>query len=341
MIEREITHEEMNSAILDSIGEAVIIVDPSGRTIRNCNSVTEDLFGYSKSELIGRKTSILHVSREHYEQFGEESEKVLNRGEVYKGEFQMQRKDGSIIDTYHTVSSLNNEEGWEEGVVSVIRDITDQKETEKKLQSHVKERSILLAEMHHRVKNNLAVIAGLLYIQIEASVNEAVVESLKTSYCRLQSIAQVHEQLYKDAELDANISLVSYLHQMAENVDEIIILPGKTITVDVQCQDITIPLMQAVPLGLLLSELLVNAYKHAFEERENGQIQISCDVKNDHLNIEVSDDGIGLPEGFSLDSGSIGMEIVQTLIEQLDGQLLYTSEAGEGTTFTVSFTVAD
>ena len=341
MIEREITHEEMNSAILDSIGEAVIIVDPSGRTIRNCNSVTEDLFGYSKSELIGRKTSILHVSREHYEQFGEESEKVLNRGEVYKGEFQMQRKGGSIIDTYHTVSSLNKEEGWEEGVVSVVRDITDQKETEKKLQSHVKERSILLAEMHHRVKNNLAVIAGLLYIQIEASVNEAVVESLKTSYCRLQSIAQVHEQLYKDAELDANISLVSYLHQMAENVDEIIILPGKTITVDVQCQDITIPLMQAVPLGLLLSELLVNAYKHAFEERENGQIQISCDVKNDHLNIEVSDDGIGLPEGFSLDSGSIGMEIVQTLIEQLDGQLLYTSEAGEGTTFTVSFTVAD
>ncbi len=335
------SQDEMNSAILNSIGEAVIIVDPSGRIIRNCNSVTEDLFGYSKSELIGQKTSILHVSREHYEKFGEESEEVLNRGEVYKGEFQMKRKDGSTIDTYHTVSSLNKEQGWEEGVVSVIRDITDQKETEKQLQSHVKERAILLAEVHHRVKNNLAVIAGLLYIQIEASVNEAVVESLKTSYCRLQSIAQVHEQLYKDAELDANISLISYLHQMAENVDEIIILPGKTITVDIQCQDFTIPLMQAVPLGLLLSELLVNAYKHAFEGRERGQIQISCDVKKDHLNIEVSDDGIGLPKGFSLDSGSIGMEIVQTLKEQLDGHLLYSSHAGEGTTFTISFNIAD
>jgi PAS domain S-box-containing protein len=341
MINKLITQEEMNSAILDSIGEAVIVIDPEERTIRNCNTVTEELFGYSKSELIGRNTSVLHVTQEHYEKFGEESEKVLDRGEVYKGQFQMKRKDGSIIDTYNTVSSLNKEQGWEEGVVSVIRDITDQKETEKKLQSHIKERAILLAEMHHRVKNNLAVIAGLLYIQIEASVNEAVVESLKTSYCRLQSIAQVHEQLYKDAELDANISLVSYLRQMAENVDDIIILPGKTITVDIDCQDVTIPLLQAVPLGLLLSELLVNAYKHAFEGKEKGQIQISCDVKNSHLNIKVSDDGIGLPESFSPDSGSIGMEIVQTLIEQLNGQLLYSSETGEGTTFTVSFTVAD
>ncbi|MDZ7758590.1 PAS domain S-box protein [Rhodohalobacter sp.] len=341
MMNSAITQEKMNSTILDSIGEAVVIVDPSGRIIRNCNSVTEVLFGYSKSELIGQKTSILHVNREHFKKFGEESEKILNRGDVYKGEFQMKRKDGSIIDTYNTVSSLNKEQGWEEGVVSVIRDVTDQKETEKQLQSHVKERSILLAEMHHRVKNNLAVIAGLLYIQIESSVNEAVVESLKTSYCRLQSIAQVHEQLYKDAEMDANISLNSYLHQMAENVDEIIILPGIIISVDIQCQDITIPLLQAVPLGLLLSELLVNAYKHAFEGREKGRIQISCNIKDHHLNIDVSDNGIGLPEGFSLDSGSIGMEIVQTLTEQLNGRFSYTSQEGKGTAFTVSFIVAE
>ncbi len=74
--------EEMNNVILDSIGEAVIIVDPDGRIIRNCNTVTEKLFGYSKSELINQKTSILHVSREHYNKFGEEGEAVLRRGRV-------------------------------------------------------------------------------------------------------------------------------------------------------------------------------------------------------------------------------------------------------------------
>ncbi len=327
----------MNSAILDSIGEAVIIVDPAGRIIRNCNAVTEELFGYSKSELLGQETSILHVSREHYEKFGEESEIVLNQGEVYKSEFQMKRKDGEVLDTYHTVSYLQREGGLDEGVVSVIRNITEQKEAEKKLQSNLKERSILLAEMHHRVKNNLAIIASLLYMQIEASVDEKVVESLKTSYCRLQSIAQVHEQLYKNAELDANISLNSYLHQMAESVDEIIILPDKNITIDIECGDITIPLVQAVPLGLLLSELLVNAYKHAFKGRKEGSIYVTSKVEKDHLKIDISDDGIGLPEGFSLDSSSIGMNIIQTLIEQLNGNFSHFSQPGEGSTLSVSF----
>lgn len=331
--------EEMNNVILDSIGEAVIIVDPDGRIIKNCNTVTEELFGYSKSELIDQKTSILHVSREHYNKFGVESEAVLSRGEVYKGEFQMKRKDGEIIDTYHTVSSLNNESGWQEGVVSVIRDITEKKETEKKLQSNLKERTILLAEMHHRVKNNLAIIASLLYMQIEASVDDKVVESLKTSYCRLQSIAQVHEQLYKNAELDANISLDSYLHQMAESVDQIIILPDKKIAIDIVCENIDIPLLQAVPLGLLLSELLVNAYKHAFKCRKQGHIQIQAGVKKNQLLIEVSDNGTGLPQDFSLDSASIGMRIIQTLINQLNGDFSYSSSPGEGTTFSVLFTL--
>lgn len=341
MMESLLTKDEMNSTILDSIGEAVIIVDPAERVIRNCNTATEELFGYSKSELIGQKTSILHVSPEHYKKFGEESEKILKRDEVYKGEFEMKRKDGKIIDTYHTVSSLHEENGWKEGVVSVIRDITEQREAERKLQRSLKERSILLSEMHHRVKNNLAVIAGLLYMQIEASVDENVIESLKTSYCRLQSIAQVHEQLYKNAELDANISLDQYLHQMTESVDETIILPDKKIKIDIECSDITIPLIQAVPLGLLLSELLVNAYKHAFKKRDEGHIEISCGITDGQLVIEISDNGKGLPENFSLDSGSIGMSIVQTLAEQLNGNLSYSSEPGEGTAFKISFSLVE
>ncbi len=329
----------MNNVILNSIGEAVIIVEPGGRIIRNCNSVTEDLFGYKKGELIGQQTSILHVDREHYIKFGVESEQVLNRGEAYRGEFQMKRKNGEIFETYHTVSSLHNELGWKEGVVSIIRDISEKKQAERKLQSHRKERSILLSEMHHRVKNNLAIIAGLLYMQIEASVDEGVVDSLKTSYCRLQSIAQVHEQLYKNAELDANISLETYLHQMAENVDRIIILPEKKVTIDIDCGDIHIPLFQAVPLGLLLSEVLVNAYKHAFTGRKRGHIQIKSHIKDEQLFIEVSDDGTGLPDGFSLDSRSIGVSIIQELVKQLEGELSYSSQPGEGTTFSVQFTI--
>lgn len=334
-----ITQEEMNSTILDSIGEAVILVDPNGRIIRNCNSVTEELFGYSKEELIGEKTSILHVSKEHFEKFGEVSESVLEQTGVYEGEFQMQRKDGRIIDTYNTVSALRKEAGWDKGVVSVIRDITEQKETERQLQSHKKERSILLAEVHHRVKNNLAIIAGLLYMQIESSVDNNVIESLKTSYCRLQSIAQVHEQLYKEAEMDANISLCTYLNEMADSINHIIILPNKTISIDIQCNKISIPLIQAVPLGLLISELLVNAYKHAFKNQDGGHIMITSILTDDQLVLKVSDNGTGLPEGFSLNSDNIGMSIIKSLTQQLEGELSYETAPGEGTTFRLSFEV--
>jgi PAS domain S-box-containing protein len=334
-----ITQEEMNSAILNSIGEAVILVDPDGRIIRNCNTVTEELFGYSKDELIGQKTSILHVSQEHFEKFGEESEAMLDERSIYEGEFQMQRRDGRIIDTYNTVSALRKEEGWEKGVVSVIRDITDKKETERQLQSHKKERSILLAEMHHRVKNNLAIIAGLLYMQIESSVNENVVESLKTSYCRLQSIAQVHEQLYKDAEMDANISLCAYLHEMAESVDNVILMPDKNINIHINCESITIPLIQAVPLGLIISELLVNAYKHAFVNRNEGHIQITAEQIEEKLVIEFRDDGVGLPDELSSDNTSIGFNIIQALTDQLDGKFSYSSQPKNGAAFTVSFSI--
>lgn len=334
-----ITQQDMKNAILDSIGEAVILVDPNGRIIKNCNSVTEELFGYTQEELIGKETSILHVNREHYEHFGSESERVLKTSQVYKGEFKMKRKDGGILHTYHTVSSLNEGLGWEDGVVSVIRDISAQKQAERELMNHKKEKSILLAEVHHRVKNNLAIIAGLLYMQIESSVNKSVVESLKTSYCRLQSIAQVHEQLYKEAELDSNISLCTYLHEMAESVDNIILLPEKTIKIDIDCDSLTIPLVQAVPLGLLVSELLVNSFKHAFRKRKKGTVKIVSKMREYKLLLKVSDNGVGLPEEFSLDSGSIGMSIIKTLSQQLEGDLTYASEPGEGTTFSISFTV--
>lgn len=334
-----ITQDEMNSAILNSIGEAVILVEPSGRIIRNCNTVAEELFGFSKDELIGQSTSILHVSREHFEKFGEESESMLDERGIYKGEFKMQRKDGSIIDTYNTVSALRKEEGWEKGVVSVIRDITEKKETERQLQSHRKERSILLAELHHRVKNNLAIIAGLLYMQIESSVNENVIESLKTSYCRLQSIAQVHEQLYKDAEMDANISLCTYLHKMAESVENVILMPDKNIKIDINCGKVTIPLIQAVPLGLIISELLVNAFKHAFANRYEGYIQIEAKQKEEKLMIRFMDDGIGLPDDLSPDHTSIGFNIIQALTDQLEGKFSYSSQPEKGTVFTVSFLI--
>lgn len=337
MKDRRQIEEEVHDVILDSIGEAVIIVDPEERTIMHCNLATESVFGYGKEELIGLNTSILHVNREYYHQFGEKSKAILRKGKVFKGEFQMKRKDGTVIETFHTVSILQKERGWKGGVVSVIRDITDQKRAEQQMNRNLREKTILLAEMHHRVKNNLAVMAGLLYMQIEASVSEEVKSSLTTSYCRLQSIAIVHEQLYQKAEQDAFIYLDTYLIQLLENIDQIIELPEKEVTVGIDSDHISIPLIQAVSMGLLLSELLVNAYQHAFTDRDKGHVHITAILKKNHLHLDVSDNGTGLPADFSLDSPSMGITIIKNLVQQLNAEISYTTGAGEGTTFRISF----
>jgi PAS domain S-box-containing protein len=130
--------ENILDAVLASMGEAVVIVNPDERTIVNCNEAAVQLFGYEKQELVGKKTRTLHIDQEHFERFGQISEPVLNRGEVFETEYRMKRKDGAIIDTYNTVSSIQQELGWEAGVVSIIRDITEQKEAERNLQNETR-----------------------------------------------------------------------------------------------------------------------------------------------------------------------------------------------------------
>jgi PAS domain S-box-containing protein len=335
------SQNEIIDVVLDSMGEAVIVINPDGRTIRNCNSAAESMFGYQKSELIGQKTLILHINREYYDRFGEISEAILKKGQVYKDEFQMKRKDGRIIDTFHTVSPIKKEMGWEEGVVSIIRDITEQKQAEKQIKNNLHDRTILLAEIHHRVKNNLAIIASLLYMQMEESDNNDVKTSLQTSYSRLQSIALVHEQLYQKAEQDAIIYLDSYLPQLVDKINEVIDLSDKSIETEVEAGHISLPLGQAVSAGLLISELLMNAYKHAFKNKEEGHIIIKSHFNNKKLILRVSDNGVGLPDNFTLNSGSNGMVIIKTLAKQLNGELTFTSDSKQGTTFSISFELND
>ncbi len=135
MNENSESTEKILDAVLASMGEAVIVVDPNKRTIVHCNAAAERLFGYDRQELIGMKTRDLHVDQEHYERFGRKGEPVLEKGEVFETEYRMKRKDGTIIDTHNTVSPIREELGWEAGVVSIIRDITEQKEGERNLKN--------------------------------------------------------------------------------------------------------------------------------------------------------------------------------------------------------------
>lgn len=199
------------------------------------------------------------------------------------------------------------------------------------------EKEVLIQEIHHRVKNNLQVVASLLRLQAEALGDPQLVEALRESQHRVESMALIHEQLYESADLrrvdlakHAEVLLSNLLH--AYGVD-----PGR-ISGSVKLAHATLLLGvdQAIPAGLILNELISNALKHAFPQNRSGSISVEGGSKGGRVALEVRDTGIGLPDHFRLHhSKSLGLRIVQILARQLKGT--FEASSAEGTCFRIEF----
>ena len=143
--ERLATKERLLDAVLASLGEAVLVIDPPDRTIRRCNAAAERVFGYSGNELVGQCTEMLHVDRASFDEFARRGESALAKERIFRCEYRMKRRDGTVIDTYNVISPIHESQGWKEGVVSVVQDITDWKRAKQELQRR-EEQYRLLAE---------------------------------------------------------------------------------------------------------------------------------------------------------------------------------------------------
>lgn len=186
------------------------------------------------------------------------------------------------------------------------------------LEKALKENKLLLAEVHHRVKNNLAIITSLLMLQSDQA-DEEIAEVLTKSQNRIRSIAEVHELLYKTRDF-GEIRLQDYIGGVVERIASFQ-NPSLSVSYHVDCGDTTIRMKEAVPMGILMNELVTNSYKHAFSGRSAGTILIHIEEKGDRLECEYSDDGHGLPEHMSLEesvSGSIGMQLILAVLSQLE-----------------------
>jgi PAS domain S-box-containing protein len=335
----EASSNEILNALLASIGEAVIIVDPSGRTIVNCNDAAEYVFGYPKEELIGQPTRIIHIDDQHYRKFGEISEPILDKGEVFRTEFRMQRKDGTIIDTYNTVTPVLDELGWEAGVVSVVRDISDTKEYERQLEKNLDEKETLIKEIHHRVKNNLNVVISLLELQQDeiATADDAVLAFDNTRQ-RIFSMALVHEKLYQSDDL-TEINLSEYIQSMARHLTNALDVESR-IELSLDVDDIQMNINYAIPCGLIINELFTNALKHAFPDHRSGHVKIDMHQNGPQTyQLKISDNGIGMPDPQKFENpNTLGLQIFLTLVDQLKGE--WSVDTEEGTHFTIEFTVS-
>jgi two-component sensor histidine kinase len=215
-------------------------------------------------------------------------------------------------------------------------EITERKKAEEQIKSSLKEKETLLHEIHHRVKNNLAVISSLLNLQMINGNDEKLKEALTDSRNRIQTMATIHETLYQSDNLAA-INMDTYLSKLASNIFQSYINSDR-ISLNVETDDIVIKTKQASSIGLIINELISNSLKHAFPDNQTGEINIRLEQREkDKIELIYADNGMGIPEKINWkESDSLGLQLIKTLVEaQLGGTIELRTD--NGTCFAIKF----
>jgi two-component sensor histidine kinase len=211
-----------------------------------------------------------------------------------------------------------------DGAVIVIQDVTDEVRKEQELRI----KSAMIQEIHHRVKNNLQTIAALLRMQARRTSSDEVSVPLHQAESRIQSVAAVHAYLAREERAVINIHEVAT--RIIEEVTHGTLDPSKDIKIMLEgVPQLNLPGEEATSCALIINELLQNAVEHGYRDRDSGTIRVRLDETDDSMVAEICDDGAGLPEGFSLEKSSLGLQIVNMLVrEQLKGHFTLESEQG-------------
>lgn len=330
LTERKRADEQFRLAI-EAAPNGMLLVDERGAIVL-VNRQIEVLFGYSRTELIGRSVDTLVPARfrpTHPDKRTGFMRAPTARPMGAGRELFALRKDGTEMPVEIGLSPIRTAAGH--FVLSSIVDITERMESQDKLQTSLREKEILLRELHHRAKNNLQLIASLL----DLAQDSPSVDVLKECRDRIHSIALVHEKLYQSGTVAA-IELEDYLRSLAEQVAHAWTRPeGAPVNVLISAPTVSLPLDQAIPCGLIVNELVTNAFKHAFPDSRSGTVEVSAERRGEELAVSVKDDGVGLPPG-EVPRGHIGLELVHALARQLRGAVRFDSSPA-GTRATLNF----
>jgi PAS domain S-box-containing protein len=322
------------AAIVASSHDAIIGETLKG-VITSWNAGAERLYGYTAKEVIGRPISLL-VPPERSDEL------AAIQGRLRKGEHLRHietvrvRKDGKRIDVSLCISPIKDANGRLLGTAIIARDITERRQMETYLKTSLREKEMLIKEIHHRVKNNLQVISSLLGLQARTIADPRLRAPLEESQARIQTMALIHQQLYRSGNL-AQIDFAEYLRDLATRVVRSSRIGQGHVSLEICAEEVYFPIETAIPCGLLLHELLSNCVKHAFPGGRSGTIRVTlCRQPQGTHELTVRDDGVGLPEGLDVRATvSLGLRLVHLLAAQLHGMLTF--ESRQGTTVTLAF----
>lgn len=308
-------------AVVESAPNAMVMIARDGRMVL-VNTEAELLFGWSRDEMLGRPVEMLVPVRfreRHPELrtsfFDLPTTRAMGAGRDLFG----LHRDGTEVPIEIGLNPIDTPEGL--CVLASIIDITQRKAAEALVRRSLTEKETLLREVHHRVKNNLQVISSMLSLQQSYVAEPNLQRALEACRGRVKSMALVHEKLYLGGNL-ATIDFADYVRELSLMlVDSLANLRG--VRLEFRTSPVTFNIDTAIPVGLILNELVTNAIKHAFVGRTGGRIEVGLEpLHADRAVLWVADDGVGLPENFDASANTtLGMRVVRSLVRQIDGKL--------------------
>jgi PAS domain S-box-containing protein len=327
--------EQFLSSVFDSIQDGISILDEEYRIIR-VNWAVEKWYAHALP-LVGKKCY------EAYHLRNDNCSTCPTRTTLKTAQaaYEVVTKIGTggevtgWLDLY-SFPLIDQKTGQMKGVIEYVRDITERKKAEDKLQASLREKEVLLREIHHRVKNNMQVISSLLNLQSHHIQDPHVLDMFKESQRRIRSMALIHERLYQSSDL-SRIEFSQYLRNLATHLFHSYQVDSSRIRLALDAEEVFLNINTAIPCGLIVNELVSNALKHGFPDGRSGEVGVELHrIEGDGYELKVRDDGVGFPEGLDFRrTQTLGMQIVVTLVSQIDAAIELRSE--RGTEFKVIF----
>jgi PAS domain S-box-containing protein len=342
--------EERFRQVVESVRDyAIFQLDGQG-SILTWNVGAERLLGWPEREAIGMSSSTVFTPEDVATgEFEKELARARNEGRAEDERWHM-RKDGSRFFASGILTRVDGTKGSGLTFTKVMRDVTARMEQEERLRQSLEEKSNLVREIHHRVKNNLQIIVSLLNLQSHQTKDPQVLAAFDETRGRVHAIAQIHEQLYASEDL-REVEVGTYLKALAGELASLHSANPGDVQLHVSVPKMILPIERAIPLGLIANELIVNALKHGLRQK-TGKLEVTLEclpaaeihdgkrlATGQQARLLVHDSGPGFPPGFDVtNSASMGYRLVNVLLRQLRAEMHIEYE--DGASVTVAFPIS-
>ncbi|MEG4055225.1 MULTISPECIES: PAS domain S-box protein [unclassified Microcoleus] len=328
--------EERFRQLAENIQDSVWLMSAEFTDLLYLSPAYEQIWGRSREELYAEPLKMMEWVHPEDKHLLEEAMGRVLQGESTNTEYRIFLPDGTIRWVCDRAFPIYDESGQIYRIAGIGEDISDRKLTEARIQAALREKEVLIKEIHHRVKNNMQVISSLLQLQAQYIEDESTLALFEESQTRIHSMALIHEQLYQSEHLD-RIDLPPYVENLVANLYQSFGCGNTAIQFNLNLDPIYLNIETAIPCGLIINELVSNSLKYAFSQSLTGEINIKFnELSSQQLQLIIQDNGSGFPAGFDVDNTeTLGLRLVRMLSCQLEASIAIDSQCG--TCYTLIF----